>query len=337
MIVKKSVTMSDVAERAGVSKVAVSVVLHGSRTSTRVGEATRERILQAARDLRYTPNGVAQALRRQRMNVIGFYHGDRYIDTHNLFYAEIISGLQWGCHNHRQDLLIHGAFRGQRIEDIYAELINGKIDGLVMFAETQDPLALQLATASVPVVTIADTVVGIPSVVVDDAAGSVLLADYLVSKGHRCVLYRKGLATQTSSLRRAAAFREAAAARGMVVLEDDALYLNMAKPLTERERAFLAGPAAERPTAIACCTDLVAQAALEFCEAQGLRVPADIAVVGFDGIVPAMRPAVRITSIRAPWSEVAETAIKLLYKKINGEEIPLETVLPVELAAGETA
>src|SRR5262249_8954496 len=111
--------MKDVAERAGVSKMTVSAVLNGTSTHVRVSEPTRQRVLEAARELDYRPNAVARSLRRRQTNIIGVYCGFGYMNARLAFLSEIIGGLQEGCDCHRKDLLLHGVFRGRSVEDIY--------------------------------------------------------------------------------------------------------------------------------------------------------------------------------------------------------------------------
>src|SRR5262249_47656133 len=122
---RRQPTMKDIAERVGVSKMAVSAVLSGTSSTARVSEATRERILAAARELRYRPNAIARSLRSKRTNIIGFYSGYRYIDPRNPFFAEIVGGLQEGCAEHRKDLLLHTVFQRASVDDIYGELVDG--------------------------------------------------------------------------------------------------------------------------------------------------------------------------------------------------------------------
>jgi len=330
--------MANIAERVGVSKVTVSAVLSASAGNrTRVSEATRRRILDAAQDMNYTPNGIAKMFRARRTNIVGLYLGDQMLNTHDLFLAEIVSGLQIGCHEHGKDLLIHSIFRGQPIDHIYAELINRKIDGLVMFTQENDPLAARLAAAPVPVVAIADAVSVLPSVVADDARGSQMVAEFLAAKGHEFVLYRRGYALQTSANRRYEAFVQAAAQHGMTVTEDDARAEKFDFALSDREKAILGRIPSKRPTAIVCSNDLLAHATLDYCCTQNFRVPDDFAVVGFDGIEAQIKPTERLTTIHAPWAEVARTALGLVVQSLAGESIPHETALPVELVTVSTA
>ncbi len=330
--------MSDIAARVGVSKVTVSAVLSASAGNhTRVAPATRQRILDAAREMNYTPNGLAKMFRQKRTGIIGLYMGDWILNTHDMFLAEIVSGLQLGCDEHRRDLLIHGTFRGQSTEDIYLELISRKIDGLVMFAREGDALAQRLASSSMPVVAIADAVPALPSVVVDDCLGSRLIVDYLFSKGHQRILYRNGRSFQTSATRRYESFLAAATKCGMTVVEDAKRQENFDFALSEEEKAILNQPASQRPTAIVCNNDLLAYRTVDYCQDTKRSVPSKFAIVGFDGMVPQIRPAAKLTTICAPWSQVAQTALALIVRCLEGGALPVETVLPVELVIGETA
>jgi DNA-binding LacI/PurR family transcriptional regulator len=103
------------------------------------------------------------------------------------------------------------------------------------------------------------------------------------------------------------------------------------------ERALLTSSAVSRPTAVVCWFDIYAYTVVDDCLQMGLRVPDDIAIVGFDGVVGRIRPARLLTTIRAPWGDVAECALDLLMKMIEGEDVAAETVFPVELVIGDTA
>ena len=330
--------MSDIATLAGVSKATVSAVISGTNgNNTRVGESTRQRILEAAQQLNYSPNGIAKMFRHGTTDTVGLYLGDWLLNTHDVFLAEIVSGLQKGCYEYEKDLLIHRTFRSQDINGIYLELISRKIDGLIMFAEESDPLAVRLASSTLPVVAIADPVAALPSVVVDDRTGSRLAVRYLAEQGHTHLLYRRGWAQQTSANRRYEAFCEEAARHHIMVSED--LHRNEEYDilLSDGEKAILGKPKDKRPTAIVCANDRLAFAAVDYCLDEGYKVPGDFSVVGFDGIVTQTRPAACLTTIRAPWADVAQTALRLVVESLGGAALPRETMLPVELIIGDTA
>ena len=329
-------TIADVARHAGVSNAAASAVLSGTHSNARVSEKTRLRVQQAATELRYTRNELARALRRQRTDIIGLYLWHQTLDTRGPFLGEIVAGLQRGCDIHQKDLLIHGTFRGESIEDIYTRLVSGKIDGLILFAEPGDPLVDRLAAAFLPVVTVADVVAPLPAVTVDDGEGSRLLALHLAERGHRRVLYRRGPLAHSSTARRHAAFHEAASTLSLTVIDDPGCVFAADSPLSAFEQTALTTQGTDRPTAIVCWNDDLADVTLAHCGSLGLRIPEDIAILGFDGSTSRVRPSRRLTTIRAPWSDVAQTAVELLMRRLGGQEITSETVLPVYLVIGDT-
>jgi DNA-binding LacI/PurR family transcriptional regulator len=315
--------------------VTASVALGRSpRGGTRVSEATRQRVLDAATDLGYIPNVIARVLRGERTNIIGYYAGYETLDAYSPFTAAVLQGLQRSCRLYKQDLMLFGSFERGTVDSIYATLASGKIDGLIVLPTPQSPIMDRLFESHLPIVVLANSHPSIPSVIVDDAAGSILLADYLFHKGHRYVLYRGNARGHGSTVNRLNAFLDAAATRCMSVA---VAYGGEDYGFSEEELAILQDLPDERPTAAACWMDLSAYSLLAYCEQLGLNVPADMAIVGFDGVPLSVKPERTLTTVRAPWSDVAAKAVEYLLAVIDGEEVPKETVLPVELIIGDTA
>lgn len=329
-------TLLDVARRAGVHKNTVSVALNSRRAATVISDETRRRIMAAVAELDYQPNAVARSLRRRQTNSIGFY---RYVEHGPLFAqdpfnAAVITGLTTACHRLRRDLLIHSSFWRSQVADVYSELTNGKVDGLVVLAMHNDALSERLAASHVPTVAIVDAVPGLSSVTVDDAEGSRLLAAHLAEKGHRRVLYRGEPHGFTSTQRRLRAFLDAAAEYGMEVTVVHPS--NLEFDLEKHEADLLTRSGKSRATAVACWTDASAFGVLSYCRKRGIRVPDDLAVVGFDGVPTTLELAYRLTTVQAPWKQVAETAVQLVVDKLEGKEVPPEVTLPVSLVVGDT-
>lgn len=327
---QKSTTLDDVAARAGVSRMAASVVLNGSRSGTRVSDATRLQILEVAKDLCYRPNLVARSLARRATHIFGFYSGFDYLDVRNPFIGEITAGLLEHCSRHDRDLLLHSIFSGQDIKKLHDELLGGKIDGLVVWAPRDDPLASLLRDARLPVVSIVESIKPFPSVVVDDFSGGFQMGCYLFEAGHRSVLYVSQKRPSDSRSRREAGIVQAARTTGMKVQI-------LADPTPQELLATTVQPSSSRPTAIACWNDMVAHQALSGFRKAGIRIPLELAVTGFDGIQSPIEPDVRLTTVQAPWAEVAHTAINHLLALIEGKEVATETVLPVAVIRGDTA
>jgi DNA-binding LacI/PurR family transcriptional regulator len=333
-------TLRDVARLAGTSVAAASEVLNGSgKHNIRVGQDTRARILSAARHVEYRPNAIARALSSKRTNIIGLYSGYRYLDPRNAFFAEIVGGLQEGCLEHRKDLLLHSVFRGDSVEDIYSELMDGRIDGLVMNAPPEDPLVERLAASHLPVVVVADAVPSLPSVVVDDMQAARLTFDHLAGRGHMRLLYLDVDRRVGSAERRRDAYHRVALGKGLDLL------VWRAPSGTEETDTLLDSwremPSSRRPTAAVCWNDIAAHELLANCHRRGVRVPEELAVVGFDGDPNPTAFRWRLTTVRAPWAAVARTALKLLVARIEGEtgeegESAREITLPVEFIAGDS-
>ncbi len=215
--------------------------------------------------------------------------------------------------------------------------MDGRIDGLALYSPIDDPLGKLLAASFLPVVALTDAVPDLPSVVVDDVMGARLTIEYLAAKGHRHVVYHACTRNLMSAVRRLEACREIGRAGCIRVTEQPTPNIRNGPHISEEAVAWLDMPAGQRPTAAVCWNDLTAYDLLEQCERRGIRVPEEVAIVGFDGVISTRGMRRRLTTIRAPWTDVACTAIDLLVKQLKGEAIARETVLPVSLIIGDTA
>ncbi len=332
---QRRITLADVANEVGVSKMTVSAVLTGSSKHVRVSDTTREQVLKAAEALGYQPNALARSLRRNRTDIIGFYCGYGFLNARNPFLSEIIGGLQDGCDRHQKDLLLHGGFRAGSTAEIYSGLVAGMIDGLIINTSPDDPLVHKLASSVLPVVAITDPIPAIPSICVDDTAGAEAMIAHLHERGHRKVVYRHYANRRTSIERRRAAIISAAGRFGMQLEEWRAE--NNLDETDETLRRYLCDRSPDRATAVICYNDLTALEVLSQCRRFGIRVPEDLAVVGFDGITFPFGADVPLTTVRANWPEVARAAISLLVARCAGEQVPTETVMPVQLTIGATS
>lgn len=330
----RKITLKDVAEQADVSSVTVSAVLRGKSSELRISDKTRARVQETALRLGYQPNAVARALRRRYTNIIGLYSGYGYLDVRNPFLASVVGGLQKGCEDYGKDLLLHGLYRALSVTDICAKLSDGRIDGLAVFAEHDDPLIEKLAASHVPAVALVDAIPAVPSIVVDDRAGSLAIVDHLHRRGHRRLVYYPSHRFLVSADRRRSAFLEAASAYGIEVVpwtDNGAIHLKDIASLP-----WLQGSAAQRPSAVVCWNDLAAYEVLEQCRYHGLLVPDDLAVTGFDGVPLPGAITRQLTTIRAPWAEVGSKAVELLMSLHHQQNVPHETILPIELITGDT-
>lgn len=326
------VTSKDIARRLGIAQSTVSRVL-SEAPGHRVSGETRRRVLEAAREMGYRPNAVARSLRVGRTQVVGFYTRHNY-DARNEFLGAVLGGLQRACARRQLDLMLTTGLEGRDTEEVLARLRDGRIDGLLLHATSDDPVVARLPELELPVVAIADPLPRIPAVTCDDAGGMRQLIEHLWARGCRRFRYIAPSVPLASVERRRDAFERELAGRA----EQQTLrveYENVAPVLPEL-LAAVAGPD-RRPLAACCWNDRTAYELLRACLAAGAAVPEQIAVAGFDGFLDTKLPARQLLTVACPWDLAAERALDLLSQRIAGQDVPPETTLPVRLVVGNTA
>ena len=330
------VTAKDIARELQLSQPTVSRILSDT-PGHRVSPQTRERVLDTARRLGYRPNALARSLRRGRTGIVGLYTNYNY-DARNDFLGTIIGALQRHCEQQDLDLLLHSAQGGRSPEEIFGKLRDGRIDGLILHANTDDPLVSLLRGSSLPVVTVADHLGGLPSVTSDDAQGIALLVAHLWERGHRRFAYLMPEETPASVVRRHAAFVAQMEMWGVPSSEFRVFRTDYEEigPVWGNLQAF-------GPSAVLCWNDRSAYTLLRMCRAEGVCVPAQMAVAGFDGFRDDKAPAYDLVTVACPWADVAARALEVLRCMIentgssaaasNEDEIRF----PVQLLTGDTA
>lgn len=302
MVGRARPTIRNVAERAGVSKSLVSLVMRGS---SNVSEARREAVLRAARELGYRPNAVARSLVEGRTRLIGAL----VADLHNPFFAEFLDGLQEELHGGGLRLLVSS---GRWDPDFAAEAVDAflelRVDGLVLLSVVPEEQALREAVRAVPIVVVGErdlTVTGTDVIADDDELGGRLAVDHLVELGHRRIAHIEGTPSTSAAYRRngyeAAMERHELGASVRVERGD----------FTEEggyraTRALL--DSRLPPTAIFAPNDLAAIGALSAADDHGLSVPRDLSIVGYDNTNLAGIRRISLTSIDQPRRDMGRLA-----------------------------
>lgn len=321
-------TIREVAERAGVAPCTVSRVLNG-RDAEHMRPETRDRVLASIRDLDYTPVKAAQRLRRQRTHALGIL----VPDITNLYFALLIRGIESVAFERGFTSLICDSSHDARREARYIEMLLAEdVEGILLAPSGRaDARSLKrLAARGVRVMLVDRRVEGFPVVEVDNRGASRALAGHLVGLGYRRIAYVAGPADVSTAEDRLGGFREALAASGLDFVS-----------VTRGPFTFEAGFDAARTVvrrggadAIVAANDLMAFGVLRAVEEEGLSVPDDIGVAGFDHVphVPYatfLRP--ELTTVEVPVHEMGrEAAMRLL----GGDERSLE--LSTRLVAGGT-
>jgi LacI family transcriptional regulator len=315
----KRVGIRDVAELAGVS---ISTVSNALNRPGRVSDELVERVRAASDRLGYVPLQAAQQLRVGRSGLLGM----TVINIANPFFADMVAGAEDAATAAGLRILV-----GNASDDIAKEL-----DHLELFERVQVEGALvspfgpvdawqeRLRKRGVPVVLVdaVDDAGVMPSVSLDDVAGGRLAAEHLIATGRKRLAF-VGAREEVRQVReRLEGARAAVAAHPGVALEP--IWTSTAT--TQRGLAFgdeLADRRPEdRPDGIVTSNDHLAMGLLHGLIARGIRVPEDIAVVGYDDIEFAAIAEVPLTSVRQPAREMGRAAAEILIARINGTETP---------------
>ncbi|MBT2231561.1 substrate-binding domain-containing protein [Nonomuraea sp. NEAU-A123] len=324
-----------VADLAGVSATTVSHTLNGRRP---VAEETRRRVLRAIEELGYRPNVLARGLRTSRSQTIGLI----IPDITNPFYPALARGLQDVLGPAGYDQIISNTDGVRRTEQAAIEhMIARQVDGLafaVFHTHAED--LLPAIEAGIPVVRLGGRLVqrGVDLVHSDDEGGAAEATRYLLGCGYRRIAFVCGPAAEGPAAEREAGYRAALTDAG--VAPDQALVAH-----THFSRAGGAkGVArllelAEPPDAVLCANDVMAIGALDVAAQRGLRVPEDLAVMGFDDIDAAGMVSPGLTTMANPAREIGQaTAVRLL-ERLRGtvDEPSTELVVPARLVRRRSA
>lgn len=324
MTPSSSVSMRDVAMLARVSVGTVSNVLN---SPDRVSDATRQRVEEAIAKLGWVPNESARQLRAGRSRSIGMV----VMDLSNPFFADVIRGAERLLYDEQYSVQVGNSDSDLSRELTLLERFEQQRIGGVLFAPIEDRAerVLKLRRRGIPVVIVdrAGTGTDYCSVGVDDLVGGRLAAEHLLDQGHHRLAFVGGPSTlaQVRDRRRGAELAVDQAGEGTSLLV-------VSTPTTSLEAGvssageIAALPEAERPTAVFAANDLIAIGLLQGFTTAGLRVPDDMAIIGYDDIAFAAAAAVPLSSIRQPRGDIGRKSAELLLAEMEAADAGLPHV-----------
>lgn len=298
-------TLEDVAERAGVSRALVSIVM---RDVAGASEQTRERVRRAADEIGYRPDPRARRLRQHRTKLIGvtFTAGQE-------FHADLVDGVYVAADELGYDVVLSGVTPHRDESRALRTLVDDRCEGLLLIGPEMPTGELRDLAVRMPVVVVARKVGGIHVVRSDDVAGAVLGMEHLVGLGHRRILYLDGGRAPGAAERRRG-YRRAARAAQLPELTGPG-------GLTERDGAAAAAAMLESkalPSAVFAFNDRCALGVMDVLIRAGVDIPQQVSVLGFDDSPLAGLAHIDLTTIRQDSAGLARAAVQRLVTRLDG-------------------
>jgi DNA-binding LacI/PurR family transcriptional regulator len=323
-------TMDDVAAAAGVSRALVSLVMRGS---PRVSDRSRTAVRQAAERLGYRPNLAARNLASRRTSTFGVLLND----LHNPWFAEIADGIHDAADNAGYQIIIANGRRSAATEDRAVEsFLSHRVDGMILAGcrlptRRIDGLGVKTAVVSVGRPLRSDHV---DTVNTDERLGSELAVRHLAELGHRDIAHIDG-GRGAGAAPRKAGYLAAMSAVGLAnrcrVVAGD---FTEAAGVHGIEVLLRAG---RFPTAIYTANDLSAIGALDRLEDEGMCVPGDVSLVGFDNTALAALHHIGLTTIDQPRVTMGALAVQLLLERLDGRTAVRREVVPPSIVVRTTS
>lgn len=323
------ITLKEVASRAGVSIATASCALNNS---PKVSEKTKIKILEAAKELNYSPNKMARNLKKQKTETIGLFLSD----LGGPFYSELIRGVQEVAMMNGYDMIVCSTYGGVKSTG-YSFLKEKAVDGAIVLAtDITDEQLKAVTRKNFPIVLLDRELKAenVYNILINNKKGAYDATCYLIDKGHKkigCVL---GPIDSYDAEERYNGYLEA--------LKDNNMSFNPSNLVrggfTEEGgyQAVRIMLASDKPDAIFCTNDEMAIGAIKAIKEKKYKIPQDIALMGFDDIKLAsyVRPA--LTTVSHPKYEWGTTAALMMFQALNvgfnGDNI----VLPTELIIRES-
>lgn len=321
-------TQVDVARRAGVSRATVSYVLNGLTDGrVQISDETRQRVQEAIEEMGYEPDARAQALRSGNTNTIALI----IPDLRNPHFCEYATGIEEAARAAGYHLLLSSTtLNSEYAVDIFKDLARRRFDGMILATsfiqdstEAQATLA-QIRKRGLPIVEMSDNY-GVDTVSADYQDATKEVMSYLLSLGHRRIGMVYGVGGHEHGQDRLQPYFDSLAAANIPMEED--LVAECGPTIEDGYQASLKllGQTS-RPTALIAINDLLAMSIIRAAADLGLRVPADLSVIGFDDIPMANFLVPRLTTVTKNAYTAGQQAFELLMTRMQNPDLPRQFI-----------
>lgn len=331
-------TIKDVAKKAGVSIATVSFVINDSK---RVTPETKSRILQSIKALNYYPSKSAVSLVSGKTGNIGFILTDDHFLRTEPFYTRIFLGTEFEARNAGYYILLTSINPGFNDDDTLPRFIlNKSVDGIIVAGKVPVNLIDRMSSYGLPTVFVdyVPSTNNFPVVLIDNLQGGIIATEHLIGLGHTNIgfigadIEHPSLADRLIGYKNALEKARIPVKNNLIVTEakypDRINGYNSAKKLFQRNKNL---------TAVFACNDAMAIGALHFFKDNGLKVPENISIIGFDDVEADLMLTPPLTTIRVPKIEMGSEALKLMVSTLkNKKSMTKKILVPVELIARES-
>lgn len=336
----KRVTVQDVAERAGVSTTTVSFVLNDVQ-GTRITQLTRERVLQAAQALDYHPNSSAQKMARGKTDVIGFIlRQDPEKAYADLFLPQVMQGVNSIARPAGYQMLFIPLPPEDAGKDFSRLIQERHVDGLIVSGPTDDDRELEILCRQganiILIGQLKDS--SIPFVDIDNHKAAEKAVNHLVETGRRRIAFISNAPLYYSASRERLKGYQSALNQNQIDPDDTLVFLADYTPESGYAAAQKLLSVTPLPTAIFVASDTVALGVMHALSERNLRVPEDIALIGFDDIPISkfLNPA--LSTIHSPAYSLGQAAASMLVQQLgDGNPLQDQVILHTRLIVRESS
>lgn len=328
--VLQTVTIRDVAAKAGVSVATVSRVFNRKGP---IREDTFDRVTAIAAEMRYVPDAAARSLSTRSTSTIGVV----LPDLHGEFFSEVIRGIDIAARARGYHILVSSSHDDAQEMSAVLRALRGRVDGLIVMSPDVElgPLSRAL-TADTPAVLLNSATNARPTIRIDNYSGARGMTDHLIALGHRHIAFITGPERNADAAERRRGYRDAidattSAKRAPIEIEGD---------FTE-ESGYRAVPRLlamkPRPTAIFAANDAMAIGALRALREAHVAIPDEMALAGFDDIPMARYLTPQLTTVRVDIAELGRRAVEYLADSLaGGSAAKKHGVIPTTLVVRES-
>ncbi len=337
-----SITIKDVANKAGVSIATVSFVINNSK---QVSSETKNRVLKTIKTLNYYPSKSARDLVSKKTGFIGFILTDDHFLRTEPFYTRIFLGVEFEARNEDYYILLTSVRSDfSESDELPRFILNKSVDGIIIAGKIPTNLIERLSDYNLPTIFIdfAPPSNSFPLILIDNIQGGIIATDHLIHLGHKNIAFIGGDIEHPSIRDRLNGYKQALE-KANIPLKNNLIIID--SPYPDRQNGYNSAKRLfaknKNVTAIFACNDAMAIGVMHYLKEKGYVIPDDVSLIGFDDVEADLMLNPLLTTVRVPKIELGTEAFRLIVnilknKLKNKKSIPKKILVPVELIVRES-